>query len=60
LVISGILAFGWANYRIFTKQQAKNASLQKLLASQEVHASDLVIEVDAASRYILHPVDNIA
>ena len=58
-VISLIVAFGWANYRVFGKQQSEIERLQRILDAKAEHVSDLVIDVDPASMYILHPVGNI-
>jgi hypothetical protein len=57
--LSGIVAFGWANYRVFRGKHAELIELQSELAAHSKRRSDLVIMEEPGSRYILHPVANI-
>jgi hypothetical protein len=65
-VISLVIGFAWANYRIFQKQEANITSLETELeslrtavASREERTSRLRITSDGKSRYIL-PVENVS
>jgi hypothetical protein len=58
-VVSGVVAFAWANFRVFRDKHAELIELQDELAAHNKRLSDLVILEERGSRYILHPVANI-
>jgi hypothetical protein len=57
--VSGITAFGWANYRVFKRQQNQIGRFERTIAAQDVRASHLRIIAADGSRFILMPVQNI-
>jgi hypothetical protein len=59
LITSAIAAFALANFRVFQSQEADKGALRKSLASHETRVSDLEIESDRGSRYILSPIQNV-
>lgn len=58
-VISGIIGFAWANYRVFRMQEAQISALQKTNQLSEARAAQLTITPDNGSRYILCPVSTV-
>ena len=59
LTISTLLGFGYANFRVFQKQESRILSLTQKLASHETRIAQLKITCDNGSRYILAPVGNV-
>ena len=57
--VSAIAAFGWANFRVFQKQQAELQELRNVLLSHETRVSHLEIHEEPGSRFILSPIQNI-
>ena len=58
-LISLILGFALANYRVFRKKAIENDSLQRSREEEEVWTSELMITPQGGSRYILHPLPNL-
>ena len=57
--ISAIVAFGWANFRVFRKQQRELASLQESITLLEARGTNLRIVEERGSRYMLSPIDDV-
>jgi hypothetical protein len=57
--VSGIVAFGWANLRVFQKNQEELRELRNLIASRDSRVSELRIVEEPGSRFILSPAGNI-
>jgi hypothetical protein len=49
--ISSVVAFGWANYRVFEKKESRILELQQSIALHEARVSELVIVPEPDSRY---------
>src|SRR5690348_7562337 len=58
--IAAAIGFAWGNYKVFQKQQDEIWALRKSSKLQEPRTPDLRIAVEAGSRYILKPVQNVA
>jgi len=58
-VVSLILGFAWANFRVFQRQQSEIARLGLALSAHESRVASLKITPDEGSRYILTPVGNV-
>lgn len=57
--ISAIAAFGWANFRVFQKQQIQIRQLTEQLLSHESRTTQLEIYEQSGSRFILFPIQNV-
>jgi hypothetical protein len=55
-ILSAILGFAWANFKVFQKQEKRIAELGQAIALNEVRTSALLIRQANGSRYIVHPV----
>lgn len=59
-IISTVVGFGWANFRVFQQQQAQIEDLEKSLSQLSEKTSRLRIVPDGQSHYILRPTQNLA
>jgi hypothetical protein len=57
-LVVALVSFAWANFKVFQKEHTANAALRATLASHAARISQLVIEPDHGSRYILRPTEN--
>jgi hypothetical protein len=57
--ISAIVAFGWANFRVFRKQQRELASLRESVTHLQARGSSLRIVEEPRSRYMLSPINDV-
>lgn len=61
---SALIGFAWANFKVFSRQEARiaeleRASLQQATPPQDTRNTRLTITPNNGSRYILQPVQNV-
>lgn len=59
LAMSTVIGFGWANFRVFQRQEDRIRELSKAIELLKARTSKLQITPDEGSRYILHPVGSV-